>query len=256
MKFKLRISGIDYNKIKTHLFPEDGLEAIAFAICGRHQVNKIDIFLVSKIILVPYEVCKRTSNSITWNSDILVPYLDEAKRKHQAILKFHSHPAGYENFSEHDNQSDIDTFSSIRNWLDDNTAHGSIVMLPDGRMFGRAICQLAKIVPISSISVAGDDISFWHSTLDNAFPGGIYDSQLQLFGKGTIEKLSKLKIGIVGCSGTGSIVLELLARLGVKQIVLIDNDKIEERNLNRIVNSKKNDIGKPKVEILANAVSL
>ncbi len=48
--------------------------------------------------------------------------------------------------------------------------------------------------------------------------------------------------------------MEQLARLGVKEIVLVDHDKIEDRNLNRITNSKKNDIGKPKVDILANAI--
>ncbi len=47
MKYSLRISGKHYNIIRDHLFPGDGLEAIAFAICGRHKTDKVDVLMVS-----------------------------------------------------------------------------------------------------------------------------------------------------------------------------------------------------------------
>jgi hypothetical protein len=55
---------------------------------------------------------------------------------------------------------------------------------------------------------------------------------------------------------TGSIVVEQLARLGVGEIILIDFDKLEERNLNRILNSSLAEIGLYKVEMFANAIRL
>jgi hypothetical protein len=58
----------------------------------------------------------------------------------------------------------------------------------------------------------------------------------------------------VGVSGTGSIVAEQLARLGVGEIILVDFDKLEERNLNRILNASIADIGVYKVEMFANAI--
>lgn len=253
MKYSLRFSGKHYNIIRDHLFSGDGLEAIAFAICGRHKTDKVDLLIVSKIVLVPHQVCKRGSIFVTWPTNILTPYLDEVKKKNLAIVKIHSHPVGCENFSDYDDLSDLETFRDISNWLDDIKSHASVIMLPDGRMIGRIINGYDKFT-IATISVAGDDIYFWHSASECSENSSIFYSQLQLFGKGTTEKLSKLKIGLVGCSGTGSIVLEQLARLGVKQIVLIDHDNIEDRNLNRITNSKKNDIGKPKVDILADAI--
>lgn len=42
---------------------------------------------------------------------------------------------------------------------------------------------------------------------------------------------------VVGVSGTGSLVTELLARKGIGHLILIDFDTIERKNLNRIVNS-------------------
>lgn len=253
MKYSLRISGKHYDSIRDHLFPGDDLEAIAFAICGRHKTENIEALLVHKVIPIPYELCNRSSLGITWPTNFLKPHLDEAKKKHLAIVKLHSHPNGYEKFSDIDDLSDFETFRDISIWIDDGKPHASVIMFPDDRMFGRMIFDLQNF-PLTTISVAGDNISFWDTTSDCCEISSVFNSQQQLFGKGTTDKLSKLRIGIIGCSGTGSIILEQLARLGVKQIVLVDHDKIEDRNLNRISNSKKSDIGKLKVEALSNAI--
>ncbi|HZL29868.1 MAG TPA: ThiF family adenylyltransferase [Pseudolabrys sp.] len=56
-------------------------------------------------------------------------------------------------------------------------------------------------------------------------------------------------MAIVGLGGTGSIVAQQLAHLGVRKFLLIDRDKIEETNLNRTVGATRADIGCTKVEI-------
>ena len=66
--------------------------------------------------------------------------------------------------------------------------------------------------------------------------------------------LGRMSVCVIGVSGTGSIVAEQLARLGVGEIILIDFDKLEQRNLNRILNSSLADIGSHKVEMFADAV--
>lgn len=78
----------------------------------------------------------------------------------------------------------------------------------------------------------------------------------QVFGNATVGMLKKMKIGVVGVSGTGSIVVEQLLRLGVGELVLVDDDIVEEKNLNRIINSKKSDAQekKSKVEMVADFV--
>jgi hypothetical protein len=62
---------------------------------------------------------------------------------------------------------------------------------------------------------------------------------------------------VLGCSGTGSLVVEQLSRLGIGRLVLVDPDLVEEKNLNRILNSGKEDayLGKPKVFVLASAIA-
>jgi hypothetical protein len=253
MKLSLRISGIHHEELRRHLFPGDGREAIAFALCGRLRQSDSGALTVHRIFPVPYTLCTRASNRITWPSEFLVPLLEEARRRHMGILKIHSHPSYYEQFSSLDNESDRDTFGSVLNWLDTDEPHGSAVMLPDGRIFGRAIGAQAWH-PFAGVTVVGDELLYWRPQPDSTANRAAFERQEQLFGAGTMERLRGLRVGVVGCSGTGSVVVELLARLGVGTLVLVDDDRIEDRNLNRILNSKRSDEGLAKVEVLAEAV--
>ena len=67
------------------------------------------------------------------------------------------------------------------------------------------------------------------------------DRNVQAFGAGTVDKLAKLRVAVIGCSGTGSVTYEQLARLQIGEIVLVEPEAIEERNLNRILNSSRRD---------------
>ena len=68
------------------------------------------------------------------------------------------------------------------------------------------------------------------------------------------QKIARMKIGVVGLGSVGAIVAEALTRLGVADIVLMDPDKVEEHNLDRLLNASKQDIGKYKVELAENAI--
>lgn len=113
--------------------------------------------------------------------------------------------------------------------------------------------RFSKMVDVSS--VAGGNIKF-------KFPENITLNTEwnlrteQAFGKGTMGLLSELSIGVVGVSGTGSIVAEQLSRLQVGQLILVDDDKVEEKNLNRILNSTHIDAetNKNKAEMMAQTI--
>ena len=63
------------------------------------------------------------------------------------------------------------------------------------------------------------------------------------------EKLRKTPIAILGVGGLGGSMVEQLVRAGCEKILICDNEKFEESNLNRQI-CVKNDIGKYKVDIL------
>ena len=70
-----------------------------------------------------------------------------------------------------------------------------------------------------------------------------------LIGKDGIEKLKKSKVAIFGIGGVGSFVVEGLARVGIYDFVLIDNDTVSLTNLNRQLIATHETIGKDKVEV-------
>ena len=53
-----------------------------------------------------------------------------------------------------------------------------------------------------------------------------------LIGKNGIEKLKKSKVAIFGIGGVGSFVVEGLARAGVQNFLLVDNDDVSISNIN------------------------
>lgn len=64
------------------------------------------------------------------------------------------------------------------------------------------------------------------------------------------EKLFNSHILIVGVGGIGSTIAEILVRLGVRQLTIVDFDAVEESNLTRQSGFTMNDIGFEKTEVL------
>ena len=79
---------------------------------------------------------------------------------------------------------------------------------------------------------------------------------LNEFSEENLEKLSKIKIGIVGVGGIGCPLSQYLVNIGVKDIILVDGDIIEKSNLNRQILFNLKDIGKKKVDIAKNKLEL
>jgi hypothetical protein len=174
-----------------------------------------------------------------------------------AILKIHSHPQGLRRFSTLDDTSDKDLFASVHGWTDGDYPHASAVMLPDGRIFGRAAWPSGEFTELAMVSVIGEELQFWHhDDLDDYLPE-FTRRHAQAFGSETTNLLARLSAAVVGCSGTGSPVTEQLVRLGMGKVVLVDPDYVEEKNLNRILNSEKDDAvhRRHKVEVAARAIA-
>ena len=64
-----------------------------------------------------------------------------------------------------------------------------------------------------------------------------------------LARLASVRVGIAGAGGLGSNVAMLLARSGVRQLLVVDGDVVEPSNLNRQCYWPE-DVGRPKVEAL------
>ena len=66
-----------------------------------------------------------------------------------------------------------------------------------------------------------------------------YDRQVRLFGDRGQAILANTKVAIIGLGGVGSLVAELISRLGVGRFVIVDPDRVEWSNLPRLVGARK-----------------
>ena len=76
------------------------------------------------------------------------------------------------------------------------------------------------------------------------------DSRTKLLLQEDFFKLNNKKIVVIGIGGVGSIIPISLVRTGIKNITIIDKDKVDQSNLNRQIAYNINDIGKLKVDAL------
>src|SRR6267142_1082733 len=128
MQIKLRLAGRDHAALRDHLLPGDGLEAVAVALCGRRRSKTHHVLTVKSVVPIPYDECKvRKPDRVTWSTQRLIPILEEASRRDLGILKIHSHPGGYAQFSELDDESDKDIFTSVFGWTPSALPHASAV---------------------------------------------------------------------------------------------------------------------------------
>ncbi|WP_124979093.1 HesA/MoeB/ThiF family protein [Nonlabens xiamenensis] len=243
----IKITENMHEELWNHLHGGDGLEAISFALCGRAD----DVFLVHQIYNIDYEKCKRTEDRVHWKTSDIEEILVKCKEEDFSIIKFHSHFIEDSKFSEYDDISDKNFCESAFGWNLKLDKHASVIMYPSGKMKGRVISPDLEFKSVKKFSIIGSDVViqdpelFINKTL-------AFDRNVKAFGKKTTSLLNNLKIGVIGCSGTGSPTIEQLVRLGVEELILVDPDDLGVENMNRIYGSKLDDAvsGKPKVEVL------
>jgi len=154
-----------------------------------------------------------------------------------SLVFIHSHPNGYEDFSDLDDESDRDIippmFASRRKSYAGATVHGSAIMVPSGAIRARLYGGNGRTEPetVNLVAVYGSDVSFFWA--DQPLTA---DRPLAFSSEMTSE-LRRLSAAVIGVSGTGSIVAEQLLRMGIGQLIIVDSDRIETKNLNRILNA-------------------
>ena len=65
------------------------------------------------------------------------------------------------------------------------------------------------------------------------------------------QKLARTHVCVVGAGSVGSILIEALARIGIEELSIIDEDLVEERNLDRLIYADKYCVGLFKAELAA-----
>ena len=183
----------------------------------------------------------RTDISAQLKPEVIAAAAQRARKSGESIIFAHSHPFPLNEFSATDNAGE----KALRDFLTNRipgVIHAALLVTPE--------VTIARVLgsgdPLQVIGV-GANIQWCGKTEASEFSQK-YDRQVRAFGEQGQEQLRKITVGIVGLGGTGSIVIEQLAHLGVQKFLLIDSDVVERTNLNRLVGVSESDVKRPKVE--------
>lgn len=241
----LIFSNNNFSDLRTALLQSD-LETSAIALANVGRGSERTRLLVREIHRVPDdEYAERTPLSAVLKPTFLAPLAKQARLQKQALVFIHTHPGSgsVPSFSVTDDRGE----QLLKSFLDKreaNAPHAALVLNRDycrGRL-------LATHDPVQVLQV-GPSLTILFDTDNPSADSNKFDRQVRAFGKHGQAILRKLRVGIVGLGGTGSVIAQQLAHLGVENYLLIDPDVVEESNLNRLVGASIPDVGASKVEV-------
>lgn len=168
-----------------------------------------------------------------------------------SVFTVHTHPGADEPwFSYADDRGDARLMPSFFGQMDG--PHGSLVIAgATGKLVGRAWQGPDASPTPLDVFLVGKQLGV-HSAADARPAGGSqwFERQELALGERGQRLLRRLRVGVVGLGGTGSVSSAQLSHLGVGELLLVDGDLVEPSNVSRIIGATSADAGKtPKVEV-------
>jgi hypothetical protein len=241
---RFRLTGCQYSKLLSTL--SDNKDSIVIGCCGEaEQISDRGVDLVITL----HDFIDSPIRNIKFSIPKSISWLKQ-KQKYYSLIPVEFQCSGKSRSRERP--------VILDKLIKKTSSKGIFIQIEDNGNLRGTFYYQEKHKILDSILVAGPDIKIWLGTKNNK----VEDSEISLrfeqsFGSKTLHILSSLKIGVVGVSGTGSSVAEMLYRLGVKELVLVDDDRMEEKNLGRIYNSSLQDAQEQrlKVDVIGDAFS-
>jgi molybdopterin-synthase adenylyltransferase len=240
---RLVLSEYTFQQVYQSLFRDENESCvILFGRAIKVDDNLARIVIRESIIPEERDYDYRTPYGVQLSSVFIAKITQQVRQNGDSIIFVHSHPGDMDEFSRTDDLGErvLNDFFSHRT---PGRTHASIVFTRNSfraRILGTNIAL--------SVTACGTELRTRVPVFEQTV--NMYDRQIRAFGKEAQSNLSSLTIAIVGTGGTGSVIAQQLAHLGVRRFILMDPDILDVTNLNRMVGSTPQDIGKPKVEVI------
>lgn len=177
-----------------------------------------------------------------------------AGRDRLAVGVVHSHPAGYAT-SPSPLDDDMDEyFGRELAAYSGGAPYCSLILERNdetGLSFSGRVYDRGEWLPAAELLTVGPRLERQTSALlPAAADAGRADTteRLQsLMGQASVRRLGGATVGIIGCSGTGSPAVQVLARAGVGGFVLVDPERLSPSNLERMHGSYRRHLDLPEL---------
>lgn len=209
--------------------------------------------LIDEIVL-PEEGERILHGNTSFEPDYLARSIKLAREKEAGLAFMHSHPSpGWQEMSETDVRAERDVlawparatgFPLLGLTVGTDGCWSARFWKKHGKRMRRHWCEKVRVVgPRSYRLHFNDNIS--EAPLRKEILRRTFDT----WGCQSQNAIARMKVGIVGLGSVGCVVAECMARIGVARVTLIDPDRIEEHNLDRLLYGTTKDVGKLKVDV-------
>jgi molybdopterin/thiamine biosynthesis adenylyltransferase len=246
------IEHTDKENLFNHLLQNPNQENMAAAFCGICKSKKNTTIIVKEIItLQSDDLVVHTRHGLEIKEKVYREILLKAKILELSIIVFHSHPFAQKAwFSSIDDSNDLLHGKFIKKHIPFIFYANVIVSQNEfkARLFDKrreTFIDIDKIKAFGKFSGSKDNSNLTE-----------YDRNYRAFTKPGQKIISSQKVAIVGCGGLGWQIALQLTSLGVGKLLLIDPDKIEKTNLNRLPALPHSKAGKSKARILASILKI
>ena len=200
----------------------------------------------------------RESTELVVTSEGFVPSLAAAERHGSVPIWLHTHPGPNSSPRPSPRDHVVDArLADLFQLRSGNPWYGALILGRKGNIleFTGHIESANSRANIDRLWVTGERWMLVPNWLYNSTPpSDIFDRSIRAFGGAMQSVLGELRVAVVGCGGTGSAVIEQLIRLGVRHLQVFDPEELSGSNVTRVYGSYRDDIGKPKVHVLASHV--
>lgn len=242
-------------ELEAGLFTPDGAENFAVLLCAPAAMERATRLLARELLLAPPAAYReRLSYHLEIAPDFFNTIVDKALATGLHPVLVHSHPGAHEaRYSPSDDHGERRLLPVLAQLLPGRFV-ASLLVTPH-EMQGRTVHD-GRFALMQRVEVIGSRVEVFEPTAhDEEQASAIeetYDRQVRAIGSAGMQLVHHLRVGVVGAGGTGSAVLEQLARLGVRDITVVDPDALEVSNLSRVWGSYPEDARRhrPKVEVL------
>jgi molybdopterin/thiamine biosynthesis adenylyltransferase len=244
-------------------------EWAGYLLCGVRR-GPSDLLLGRDWCPVPAEYqVTGTGHGFSWHSDFDIRMLNKMQRENLAAVILHYHGGS----SPRPSGDDTATAQSLMPFLSAEAAYRphAFAVLGDRAISGTVYQDGAVAGAMRNVRIAGSALDDWAPATTARPPGERYDRLTRGFGPEACARLRGAHIGVIGCGGGASHVIQQLAYLGVGSLTIADADLIEITNLNRLIGAVpartrrtladrmmrrgRGDVGKPKPEVMTRMAS-
>lgn len=240
----IRLTETQYNTAWHHMFDKPGEHFVFFLARWSFSQGR-PVFIVEDTHLVSDKHLTRSWNEYSVDLDGILPSINAAVRNQYCLIEAHNHNGKLPRFSRTDRLG-FETFPQYIHESLSGRPYAATVW-GDDSVYGEYFLADGTTGVIRSITVVGTQINQVVSR-DNDLTENeiVYDRQLAWFNNHGQKQIQRIRVGIIGCGGTGSHIVQNLAYIGCRDFVLIDPDRVETTNMNRLVTATMADVGTPK----------